>query len=127
MEGSLKKGDRISVKITPFDGEAYGRPIIIQRDVQNAKPVILDNRKFGFEANVYTYQVKAVDSDEDSLTYTLKSGPAGMTINSSTGLIKWAVPVEFTGKTSFTVSVSDGHGGEAVQTFPFEMKIEQKR
>jgi hypothetical protein len=127
MEGSLKKGDKISVKITPFDGEAYGRPIIIQRDVQNAKPVIFENRKFGFEANTYTYQVKAADSDEDSLTYSLKSGPAGMTINSSTGLIKWNVPPEFIGKTSFTVSVSDGHGGEAVQTFPFEMRLEQRR
>jgi hypothetical protein len=127
MEGSLKKGDRISVKITPFDGEAYGRPIIIQRDVQNAKPVILENRKFGFEAHTYTYQIKAADSDEDSLTYSLKSGPAGMTINSSTGLIKWNVPPEFIGKTSFTVSVSDGHGGEAVQTFPFELRLEQRR
>ena len=37
-----------------------------------------------------------------------------MTINSSTGLVKWNVPAEFTGKTSFTVFVSDGRGGEAV-------------
>jgi hypothetical protein len=127
IEGSLKKGDKISVKITPFDGEVYGRPIVLQRDVLNTIPVILENRKFGFDANVYTYQVNAVDSDGDSLTYSLKSGPKGMTINSSTGLIKWNVPSEFIGKTSFTVSVSDGHGGEAVQTFPFEMRLEQKR
>ncbi len=127
MEGSLKKGDKISVKITPFDGELYGRPIIVQRDVLNTKPVIFDNRKFGFDANVYTYQIKAVDSDEDALTYSLKSGPPGMTIDSSSGLIKWNVPPEFIGKTSFTVSVSDGRGGEAVQTFPFEMRLEQTR
>lgn len=127
IDGSLKKGDKISVKITPFDGELYGRPIVLQRDVLNAIPVILENRKFGFDGKLYSYQVKATDSDEDTLTYSLKSGPSGMTINAATGLVKWDVPVQFTGKTSFTVSVSDGHSGEAVQTFPFEIRLEQKR
>jgi hypothetical protein len=127
IDGSLKKGDKISVKITPYDREVYGRPIVLQRDVLNAIPVILENRKFDFDGRLYSYQVKATDSDDDTLTYSLKSGPAGMTINSSTGLVKWDVPVQFTGKTSFTVFVSDGHGGEAVQTFPFEIRLEQKR
>ncbi|MBM4141828.1 MAG: hypothetical protein FJ242_10195 [Nitrospira sp.] len=45
-----------------------------------------------------------------------------MTIDPSTGLITWNVPPEFTGKALITVSVKDGHGGEAVQSFTLEIR-----
>ena len=117
MEGQIKRGDKIAVKITPFDGEAYGRPLILQRDVTNMPPMILEDKRFNFDGKVWTYQVKASDPDGDSLAYSLKSGSAGMTINSSTGFIRWEVPPDFAGKAAASVSVSDGHGGEAVYTF----------
>jgi hypothetical protein len=127
IEGTLRRGDKISVKIMPFDGEDYGRSGVLHREILNLPPAIIDGRKHSFTGNLFTYQVKANDPDGDPLTYSLKSAPSGMTINSSTGLVKWDVPVQFTGKTSFTISVSDGNGGEAVQTFPFEIRLEQKR
>jgi hypothetical protein len=127
IEGTLRRGDKISVKITPFDGEDYGRPVVLHREILNLPPTIIDGRKHSFAGNLFTYQVKANDPDGDTLTYSLKSAPSDMTINPSTGLVKWDVPVRFTGKTSFTISVSDGHGGEAVQTFTFEIRLEQKR
>jgi len=37
----------------------------------------------------YTYQVEATDPDNDTLTYTLLLGSAGMAINSTTGLFEW--------------------------------------
>lgn len=49
-----------------------------------------------------------------------------MTIDSSKGLIKWNVPPEFKGKTTFTVSVTDGNGGEAMQSFTLEIMPEKK-
>ncbi len=49
-----------------------------------------------------------------------------MTIDSSTGLIKWKVPPEFTGKTPITISVTDGHGGESLQNLTLEI-IPEKR
>ena len=127
IEGTLRRGDKISVRITPFDGEDYGRPGVLHREILNLPPAIIDGRKHRFTGNLFTHQVKANDPDGDPLTYSLKSSPSGMTINSSTGLVKWDVPPEFTGKTSFIVSVSDGHGGEAAQTIVFEIRIEQKR
>lgn len=47
-----------------------------------------------------------------------------MTIDSSTGMIKWDVPSDFKGRASITVYVTDNHGGEAVQSFVFEIKTE---
>jgi len=37
----------------------------------------------------YTYQLTSVDVDGDALTYSFSVNPAGMTINSSSGLISW--------------------------------------
>jgi len=49
-----------------------------------------------------------------------------MTVDPGTGLVKWYVPSGFNGKASFTVSVADGHGGEALQSLSIEIKTEAK-
>jgi hypothetical protein len=115
IEVPLKRGDKVDVKITPFDGEAYGHSVILHREIVNLPPVIIEDMKFSFDENIYTFQVKATDPDGDSLIYSIKTPPAGMTINPSTGLVKWDVPPEFKGRASVSISVTDGHGGEAIQ------------
>lgn len=127
LEGVIKRGDRITVKVTPYDGEAYGQSKVITRDIKNMPPVIADDRNFRFDGKVWTYQVKVTDADNDPLTYSLKSGPKGMTVDPSTGFVRWEVPADFKGKESASVSVSDGHGGEAVYNFTLEIRPEQGR
>jgi len=126
IEVPLKRGDKVSVKITPFDGEAYGRPIVLNKEIMNLPPMINEDKTFHFDGTVYTYQVKATDPDGDLLAYSLKSAPQGMTINPSTGLIQWHVPPDFKGKSPITVSVTDGHGGEAVQNLTLEITPKQE-
>lgn len=127
IEGTLKRGDKISIKIIPFDGEDYGRTVVLHREIVNMPPMIIEDKKYMFNGKVYTYQVNAADADGDTLTYTLKKAPPGMTINPTTGLIKWNVPPDFNGKFHFTVSVTDGNGGEATQSFTLNLMLEQKR
>ena len=122
----FKRGDKLSVKITPFDGKDYGPPKILSIEISNSTPKITETKAIKFDGNTYIGQIKATDPDGDPLTYSLKSAPPGMSIDSSTGLIKWDVPPDFMGKASFTVSVADGHGGEASQSFNVEIKPGQK-
>ncbi|MBI3378487.1 MAG: Ig-like domain-containing protein [Nitrospirae bacterium] len=120
----IKRGDKISVKITPFDGEGYGKPFILNSEIRNLPPVIIEDKnslKPHFDGNNFSYQVKAIDPDNDTLTYSLKTAPSGMTIEKTTGLIQWTVPQDFKGKVSVTFIVNDGHGGEALQSFAFEL------
>ena len=126
IEVPLKRWDKVSVKITPFDGEAYGRPIVLNKEIMNLPPMINEDKTFHFDGTVYTYQVKATDPDGDLLAYSLKSAPQGMTINPSTGLIQWHVPPDFKGKSPITVSVTDGHGGEAIQSLTLEITPEKR-
>jgi hypothetical protein len=122
----FKRGDKLSAKITPFDGKDYGPPKILSIEINNSPPKITEYKEIKFDGNSYIGQIRASDPDGDSLTYSLKSAPSGMTIDSSTGLIKWNVPADFKEKVSFTISVTDGRGGEASQDLTIDIKPGQK-
>ncbi len=124
VELPLHRGDKIEVKITPFDGTDNGAPVVLQREISNMPPVIVEHRESGFDGTTYTYQVKASDPDGDTLNYSLQSPPAGMTIDSSTGLLNWTAPQEFTGKKNVVVVVSDGNGGTA--NYSIEISIQSR-
>jgi len=76
---------------------------------ENQAPVIISTpvitAKIGAE---YTYNVKATDLDNDSLTYSLIVKPKGMTINSTTGAISWKPICGQAGDNPVIVEVSDG-------------------
>jgi hypothetical protein len=123
----FKRGDKLSVKITPFDDKDYGSPKTLSIAINNCPPKINEYKETKFDGNTYIGQIKASDPDGDPLTYSLKAAPPGMTVDSSTGSVKWNVPADFNGKVSFTVSVSDGHGGEATQDLSFGILPQQRK
>ncbi|MCE5225607.1 MAG: Ig-like domain-containing protein [Porphyromonadaceae bacterium] len=116
----IKRGDKISVKITLFDGESYSQPFIFQSEIGNMPPVIVDDRQFNFDGKTFSHQVKASDPDDDQLSYQLKDAPEGMTI-SNAGLILWTVPLGFSGNVSATVIVADSNGGTASNNLLFQI------
>lgn len=112
----LKRGDKVTAQITPYDGTDYGTPISLQREIANWPPVIFEHTDRSFNGTEYAYQVKASDPDDDPLAYSLEAPLDGMTVDSSTGLLKWIVPPDFNGDQNVTVVVADGHGGTARYT-----------
>ena len=70
----------------------------------------------GVVGQTYSYNVDATDANGDTLTYSLVAPiPAGMTINSSTGLIRWTPTVR--GTFGVTVRATDPGGKFAIQSF----------
>ncbi len=65
----------------------------------------------------YIYDVNATDPDADSLSYSLATSPAGMTIDAATGIISWQPKVSDLGTATVTLEVADGRGGKAVQNY----------
>ena len=65
----------------------------------------------------WQYDAKATDPDGDVVTYSLdpQNTPAGMTINSTTGVLNWDPSTAGTYRVS--IIASDGRGGTATQTF----------
>lgn len=86
--------------------------------IANTPPVITSTPPLqAFVGEPYAYPVIATDVDGDALTYTLTASPLTMDIGSQDGLIGWTPQTLHLGIQPVTVKVSDGRGGEAVQTF----------
>ena len=117
LGSSVKRGDKVDVTITPFDGEVRGKSATISREIRNTPPVIEGQEQFLITGNVVTFHVRATDADGDSLAYSIKDAPAGMQIDRTNGGVRWETPAGMTGKVPFAVTVSDGSGGEATARF----------
>ena len=89
----------------------------------NEAPVITTTPPAGlvFVGNNYSYDVDATDADGDTLLYELTVAPAGMTIDSATGLVGWTPEVGQNGLHAVTVSVDDAFGGVTTQSYTIQV------
>ena len=105
-----------------FDGTflertVYNAAFDLPPDLQpgNRNPTITSQPRLvpGLD-DLYVYAAEATDPDGDALAYELTEGPAGMTVDTTTGRIEWTA--------SFTpqrvkVTVTDGNGGRVIHGF----------
>ncbi len=114
----LKKGDSVTVTVTPNDGEASGKPEKSEAVIiANKPPIIVSTPTSKLEGNIYTYQVKAEDPDNDPITFALKTAPRGMGINPETGLIRWEVSRQEKGNHLIEIEASDPEGAKSFQKY----------
>ena len=113
----VRRGDRVTVTVTPFDGKERGKSATLSREIINTPPAIEGQEQFQVSDDAVTFHVRASDADGDPLTYSLKDAPAGMSIDGKTGLVRWVTSPGTIGKVPFTVIVSDGSGGESTARF----------
>ncbi len=87
-------------------------------EVDNQPPQITSAPPGNAEVDtLYTYDVNATDPNNDTLTFSLTTAPAGMSINVSSGLLSWTPNSTQTGDNPVVVRVDDGNGGFATQSF----------
>jgi hypothetical protein len=122
----FRREDRIVAKVTPYDGKDHGTPKSLSVEIANSTPKITGYKEIKFDGNNWAGRITASDPDGDTLAYSLKSAPSSMTIDSSTGMVKWTVPADFKGIAPFKVSVSDGHGGEVSQDLAIDIALRKK-
>lgn len=106
--------------LTATDGQTTtSDELIVTIEGSNRPPVISSQPPTGTcSGRPYSYQVVATDPNAgDVLTYTLPIAPAGMTINSSTGLIQWAPNASQGGNHNVKVVVTDLGNNQVEQTF----------
>jgi hypothetical protein len=74
----------------------------------------------------YTYSVKAQNNVGEKITYALTASPAGMTIDTATGLIAWSAPTEGSHQVSVRASITSG-GKPISATQTYTLVIERTR
>lgn len=122
LEGtSLARGDKLTVNITPRDGEEDRSTIRLYTTISNTPPTIKKG-KTSFKEGIYVLETEGEDPDGDELVFELEKAPEGMKIDSSTGVITWRPSGKDIGKHMVVVSASDGH--EGLTKAEFIVKIE---
>ncbi|MFQ6040588.1 MAG: putative Ig domain-containing protein [Candidatus Poribacteria bacterium] len=117
------KGTAFSTRVQNFRLKVAAKaPKLLEDDCDdddNEPPVITSTPvTTATEDSLYTYDVDATDPDDDDvLTYYLAISPAGMTIDSVTGLINWTPTNEQVGDNDVVVEVSDICGAKDAQAF----------
>ncbi len=109
----------VAVEVDDGNGASVTQVYTLTVDaVPNSAPTIDSTPAFSAtEGTAYSYDVNASDADGDTLTYSLTTAPAGMTIDSVSGVISWTPTAAQVGTQSVTVQVDDGNGGSATQSF----------
>ena len=112
-----RKGDRLQIRITPFDGNDEGETYVSATlIIPNALPRITSQPSAEFASLEYNYSVQALDPDEEKLSYRLDEAPAGMTID-EVGQIRWSLTEVTPGTYPIKITVEDPDGGKTTQTF----------
>jgi len=119
--GGFKRGDRVAVKITPYQGEKSGSSRVLDFIVNNTPPRFTESQGMQFDGKTFSYQVKATDQDSDALSYALEEAPEGMTIDPQTGAIRWQLKESDYGARTIKVKVNDGKGGTATESIKLDL------
>jgi hypothetical protein len=120
----FKKGDSITVTVTPNDGEASGKPKRSEAIlIANGLPIIVSSPPTNLKGNIYTYQVKAEDPDSDPIIFTLKTGPKGMNLDKETGLLRWEIREGDQGAQLIEIEASDSEGAKSFQRYTLDIQF----
>jgi len=118
-----------SVTVQVSDGQASTttsfNATVKPAPVANTAPVITSTPvTTATLGQTYSYRVTATDASGDTLTFSLVAGPAGMSINPSTGQITWRVLQR--GSQSVSVRVTDQGGLSATQNFKITVNLPRR-
>ncbi len=115
---AFARGDSVTVEVTGRDAGGPGSPKLSDPIVLgNSAPSITSIPPAKYEKGVFSYQVQATDEDKDALKFELATAPAGMKIDSASGMISWSIGPDAKGSYRVRVVVQDGQGGSASQDF----------
>lgn len=114
----FRRGDRVQVAVTPYDGEEYGMTIrSAPAVVSNSPPKIVSDPPARMEDGIFRYAVQTEDADGDPLRFSLQGEPpAGLEIDPATGLVQWK-PLIPKGEVTyvFQVVAEDPEGEKSIQ------------
>jgi Concanavalin A-like lectin/glucanases superfamily/Putative Ig domain len=107
---------------------ALGERVILQHATQNpgrgycnSNPAITTAAVTTADPTLdYTYDADATDAEGDSVTWTLTTFPAGMTIDRSTGVVTWPkgdVAAAANSSVDVEIRATDTYGGAATQAY----------
>jgi RHS repeat-associated protein len=110
----------VAVEVTDGQGGSATQTftIVVAPAPPNQPPIITSRPLFAASVGLpYVYDVDATDPDGDALVFALDVLPAGMTIDSASGLITWTPTADQVGSQLVALHVTDGNGSGAGEIY----------
>jgi hypothetical protein len=115
-------GDRYSVRVTGYETSGRSglpsprKTAAAKKLGANHEPKFLGESRVRLrEGTPLALTLVAQDLDGDAITYAINSGPEGMVVNATSGLLTWTPQNGITGLVQAEVQVTDGQGGVAIR------------
>lgn len=99
------------------NSEQFDYELVFFSQANRAPEFVTSPTVEAYSSRGYVYDAEAVDSEGQSLTYSLPNAPNAMQIDMNTGEIIWTPTVAELGRHSVTVAASDSRGAKTEQTF----------
>lgn len=117
----------LSVVIRVDDGTGgfatQGFAVVVAAGVSNRPPRFTSAAVASAEVGTsYALTLAATDPDGDSLTFGLRRGPTGMTVDSKTGVVNWTPAPSDVGTVVVAFTATDAFGAAAVQSFELDVR-----
>jgi hypothetical protein len=127
LNSPLHRGEFIELEAIAGNGVSSSTPVTTSAFVGNAPPTVrFAGQRFGSE-NLYEANVEASDPEGGPVKFLLKGGPPGMSIDPTTGAVRWAVKPEDAG-TNYDVQIvtQDSEGAETLLTYQIRTRMESR-
>lgn len=122
----------IPVKVTVSDGRGGTASVdftlsVVSQEVNEA-PTITSTPPSGVidVGRPLAYDLAARDADGDAVTWSFVSGPIGVSLNGTTGTLRWTPAEDQEGSVSVTVRATDSLGASSTQTFTLVVSCEDQ-
>lgn len=120
----IKRGDFVEVEVSAQKPGGTGKFVSRYATVGNAPPEVkLSSQNMGSDGK-YEGHLEGKDPEQDSITFGLRNGPQGMTVDPYSGVIRWAAGPEVQGVFSVEVSAKDSQGAETALSFQIKVRRE---
>ncbi|HOV86589.1 MAG TPA: Ig domain-containing protein [Syntrophobacteraceae bacterium] len=124
LEKPVFRGDYVEVLVSPRVSAGSVKPVTGCVVIANSAPnVQVQSQTMGSDGN-YRAQLSALDPEKDPVTFSLKKGPPGMTIEATTGTIHWSPGADVKGSFPVEVSAVDSQGAEAILSYQIQVRRE---
>ncbi len=121
----VKKGDRITARVTPFDGEAEGLWVSVSTVVRSVPPRLgkrLEDLRIA--DGVLSATVTVNEGAGECARYEVVDGPEGLGIDETTGRIQWKLPGEITRRVDATVRIKARCGdASSIREYPIAVDV----
>ncbi len=106
----------VSVLAQDAQGAVAGQSFKVNSILNHAPTLLSQAITQAAVGQSYQYDLKAIDTDGDSLTYSLVQGPEGLTID-ALGRVRWMPTTSNIGTTSIVLGVTDSRGATIQQSY----------